>query len=131
MDIVIVDSSALLAIFYEEPEGDAFLHRISRAKLPRISAVSYTEASVVLLRQRGKEAVDELHALMRSLGLITEVVTANQATLAYEAYGRFGKGLHPARLNLGDCFAYALAVQYGEPLLFKGNDFGQTDVLVA
>ena len=89
------------------------------------------ELAVVLLRAGTSKGQIDLQQFVTALEMRIEPFTAEQAQIAAEAYRRFGKGFHPAQLNLGDCFSYALAMHYGEPLLFKGNDFGLTDVLVA
>ena len=97
-----------------------------------MSAVSFLEAAVVIDARRDAVASRQLDAFIDALGITLAPVTARQARLARQAYRDFGKGSgHPARLNFGDCFAYALAIDTDEPLLFKGDDFGHTDVRVA
>jgi len=132
---MVVDTSALLAILFSEPEGPEFTNRVENAATRLISAVGILEASIVVLRRKGAPAADvALGALQRtieSLQLVPEPVTPRQVERAVDVYRRFGKGFHPAALNFGDCFAYALAVDTGEPLLFKGTDFAATDVAVA
>lgn len=126
---MIVDTSAVLAILLGEPEADAFTLAIARAACPpRLSAVSYLEAAIRIDRLKSPVASAALDELLARLRLAIEPVTVDQAHLARTAYRTFGKGLHPAALNLGDCFAYALAKAGGEPLLFKGDDFGRTDI---
>lgn len=125
---MIVDTSVVLAILLGEPEADAFTLAIAYAARPRLSAVSYLEAAIRIDRLKSPVASAALDELLARLRLAIEPVTVRQAHLARTAYGTFGKGLHPAALNLGDCFAYALAKEHGEPLLFKGDDFGRTDV---
>lgn len=129
---MIVDSSALIAIILLEPEAEAFAAALVASPRNRISAANYLEAAIVAdgRVQLGSriEAYDELIAAAR---LEIEDVTAQRATQARAAYRSFGKGYHKARLNFGDCFAYALAKETGEPLLYKGNDFAQTDVISA
>jgi ribonuclease VapC len=125
---MILDSSAIIAILRAEPEAPDFAEAIISAEGRRISAVSYVEAAVVI--DSGKDAVasrrfDEFFRVSR---IAVEAVTARQAEIARQAYRDFGKGRHKAGLNFGDCFAYALAKELDEPLLFKGNDFRHTDV---
>jgi ribonuclease VapC len=125
---MILDSSAIIAILRAEPEAPDFSEAIISAERRRVSAVSYVEAAVVI--DSGKDAVasrrfDEFFRVSR---IAVEAVTARQAEIARQAYRDFGKGRHKAGLNFGDCFAYALAKELDEPLLFKGNDFRHTDV---
>jgi ribonuclease VapC len=125
---MILDSSAIIAILRAEPEAPDFSEAIISAERRRVSAVSYVEAAVVI--DGGKDAVasrrfDEFFRVSR---IAVEPVTARQAEIARQAYRDFGKGRHKAGLNFGDCFAYALAKELDEPLLFKGNDFRHTDV---
>lgn len=101
---------------------------IRQAAAPRWSVVSSVEAHIVLGSRLSGADANRARQLISGLGLVLEPVTVAQAQLAREAYDRFGKGRHPARLNLGDCFSYALAKATGEPLLFKGDDFALTDV---
>jgi ribonuclease VapC len=128
---VILDSSAIIAILRAEPEAPDFARAIISAETRRVSAVSYVEAAVVI--DSGKDAVasrrfDEFFRVSR---VAVEAVTPRQAEIARQAYRDFGKGRHKAGLNFGDCFAYALAKETDEPLLFKGNDFRCTDVETA
>lgn len=126
---MIVDTSALVAILRDEPEAAAFAGAIERADTRRLSAVSFVEAAVVIDGARDPVASRRFDELVRAAGLIIEPVTEAQARVAREAYRDFGRGSgHPAKLNFGDCFTYALARLSGEPLLFKGDDFGHTDV---
>jgi ribonuclease VapC len=126
---VILDSSAVLAILYAEPELGAFAQAIEDAAVVRISASNYLEASIVLNRNPDPVVRGRLDTLLREFGVIIEPFTAEQARIGREAYRDFGKRSgHPAQLNFGDCFAYALAKTTGEPLLFKGADFVHTDV---
>jgi ribonuclease VapC len=125
---MIVDTSAVLAILLGEPEADGFTLKIAHAARPRMSAVSYLEAVVRVDRLKSSAASAALDELLARLRLTIEPVTVQQAYLARAAYRQFGKGFHPAGLNLGDCFAYALSKASGEPLLFKGDDFPATDV---
>jgi ribonuclease VapC len=126
---VIIDTSALIAILRAEPEAPVYARAIESAGVRRLSAASYVEVGAVIDRAGDAIAsrrVDELLALT-DIGI--EAVTASQARIAREAYRDFGKGSgHSAGLNFGDCFSYALAKAKGEPLLFKGEDFGHTDI---
>lgn len=127
---MILDSSALIAILREEAEAPEFARAIAAASHRRISAANFVEAAIVIDGSRDPVASRRFDDLVREAGLVMEPVTAAQAQLARAAYRDFGRGSgHPARLNFGDCFAYALAT--GEPLLFKGDDFVHTDVAAA
>lgn len=129
---MILDSSALVAILRDEPEAAAMAAAIEAATRRCISAVSYVEAAVVIDCSREPAASRRFDDLLRDAEIKIAPVTIEQARLAREAYRDYGKGSgHPARLNFGDCFAYALAKDAGEPLLFKGDDFRQTDVTAA
>lgn len=128
---MIIDSSVIVAILRREPEADAFGEAMDQAPNRRISAVNYVEAAVVIDSRRDLIVSRALDDLLRQSQTIIEAVTPEQAKLARETYSQYGKGGHRAGLNLGDCFAYALAKDKGEPLLFKGNDFRKTDVEVA
>ena len=129
---MIVDASAVIAILRQEPEAQAFARAIASATVRRISAVNYVEAAAVIDGSRDPVASRRFDDLFRAARLLIEPVTEAQARMAREAYRDFGKGSgHPARLNLGDCFAYALAKVKDEPLLFKGDDFIHTDVISA
>lgn len=129
---MILDSSALVAILRDEPEAAAFATAIEAATERRISAVNYVEAAVAIDGSRDPAASRRFDDLLREARILVEPVTIEQARIAREAYRDFGKGSgHPARLNFGDCFAYALAKDAGEPLLFNGDDFRQTDVTAA
>lgn len=130
---MVVDTSAILAILLQEEDAHLFAEAIETAERPLISAASVVEAGVVLVARHGPEARADLAALLEAGGLGVEPVTAEQSTLALDAFEAFGKGRGPGRdrgaaLNYGDCFAYALAKASGQPLLFKGEDFSQTDI---
>ena len=126
---MIVDSSAIVAILRDEPEAARFASAIEQAVIRRVSAANLLEAAVVIDGSRGPVASSRFDELVAEAGLIVEPVTEAQARIAREAYRDFGKGSgHPAGLNFGDCFAYALAKTTGEPLLFKGDDFSKTDI---
>jgi ribonuclease VapC len=126
---MILDSSALLAILRDEPEAAAFAEAIERDPNRQISAVNYVEAAAVIDTARDPIASRRFDELLREAEVVIESVTEAQAQIARQAYRDFGKGSgHPARLNFGDCFAYALAKVKREPLLYKGGDFAHTDV---
>jgi ribonuclease VapC len=125
---MVVDTSALVAILFGEPEAESFARAISEDARSLVSSFAVLETSVVLLARKGMGGPPLLDALLRSARLETVPLTADQAEIARSAYARFGKGRHPAALNLGDCCSYALARASGEPLLFKGQDFAQTDI---
>ncbi|MDQ3693586.1 MAG: type II toxin-antitoxin system VapC family toxin [Chloroflexota bacterium] len=126
---MIVDSSVILAILQDEPEGPACLLAVGRAPIVRLSAASFFEAALVIDAKRNPIATRRFDDFIRSSAAIIEPVTETQARIAREAYRDFGKGSgHPARLNFGDCFAYALAKDQDEPLLFIGQDFVHTDI---
>jgi ribonuclease VapC len=128
---VILDTSALVAILYREPEAERFARLILAADVCRISVANHVELSMVLESQLGPEGTRQAEAFFRRAGITIEPVTLMHGELARQAFLDFGKGRHKAGLNFGDCFAYALAKSTGEPLLFKGNDFGQTDIASA
>jgi ribonuclease VapC len=128
---VILDTSALVAIFFDEPEAESFSRQILDAEICRLSVVSHLEVSMVLERQAKAADARQLDVFLRSAGVVVEPVTLQQGRLARQAFYQFGRGRHRAKLNFGDCFSYALAKDLGEPLLFKGNDFSLTDVRVA
>jgi ribonuclease VapC len=126
---VIVDSSALLAIIRDEPLAAVCLQTMLGSSANLVSAASYLEAAIVADRLPNSPDAATFDDLMEQLNIVVEPLPPRQATIAREAYGRFGKGIgHPARLNFGDCFAYALAKDFDEPLLFVGQDFAHTDV---
>ena len=129
---MIVDTSALLAIAWDEPERARFEDAIEADPVRLISAASVFESAIVMMRRAGRaaaaQAVPRLHELLEQLGLEIEPVSAAQVQFAEAAYLSFGKGMHPAGLNFGDCFTYALAKETGEAILFKGDDFAQTDL---
>jgi ribonuclease VapC len=132
---MIVDTSALLAIAWDEPERGRFEDAIEADPVRLISAASVLESAIVMMRRAGRAAADHalarLHELLDQLGLEIEPVSAAQVRIAEAAYQSFGKGMHPAGLNFGDCFAYALAKETGEAILFKGDDFARTDLVSA
>lgn len=128
---MIVDSSAFIAILENEPEADALQEALDQATSRVVSAVNYVEAGIVIDGRRDPVLSRGFDTFLFEMRIRIEPVTAEQARLAREAYRDYGKGRHRAGLNLGDCFAYALAKERREPLLFKGNDFRKTDVEVA
>ena len=129
---MIIDSSAIVAILRFEPEADYFLDKIEAADRVSISASNYLEVGIVLDGRQNAEFAGQLDEWLLEYSVEIISTTAIHARLAREAHRRFGRGSgHPAKLNFGDCFAYALARETGEPLLFKGNDFTETDLLLA
>lgn len=129
---MVIDSSAVIAILFNEPEAAEFLSRMALAKVCRLSAASLVEVGIVLRRDAVAQRRQAFDEMVQLFSVQIEPVTEAQARLALDAYDRFGKGTgHPAGLNYGDCFSYALATQMGEPLLFKGDDFSRTDLEAA
>ena len=128
---MIIDTSAILAILFEEADADHFISAIASASSRRMSAATLLETAIVLESRSGPAAGHELDAFLKRAQIETESVTPEQAQTARQAWRRFGKGNHPAGLNFGDCFAYALALATQEPLLFKGRDFQLTDIPAA
>ena len=126
---MIVDSSALIAILRNEADAADYTKAIDRADVCRISAATYLETAIVVDGSRDPILSRRLDDLITTAAIYIEPLTEAQAHIARQAYRDYGRGSgHPAQLNFGDCFAYALARATGEPLLFKGNDFGHTDV---
>jgi ribonuclease VapC len=125
---VILDSSAVVAILRAEPEAQAMVDAMTRAGMCAVSAVTYLEAAIVIDGGRDPIASRRFDDFFRESGIVVEPVTLRHAKVAREAYRDFGKGRHRAGLNFGDCFAYALAKETGEALLFKGDDFCHTDI---
>jgi ribonuclease VapC len=129
---MIIDTSALVAILRDEPEAMACARAIENATSRRVSAASFVEAAIVIDGSRDPVASRKFDDVFKEAKLVIEPVTEPQARIAREAYRDFGKGSgHPAQLNFGDCFAYALAKVTGEPLLYKGDDFTHTDIAPA
>lgn len=129
---MIIDASALIAIMRGEPEAEACALAIETADRPRVSAPNYLEAAVVVDGSQDPVASRKFDELMRIADIVVEPVTPSQARIARDAYRDFGKGTgHPAGLNFGDCFSYALAKELDEPLLFIGKDFIHTDIASA
>jgi ribonuclease VapC len=125
---MIIDTSALLAIFLAEPERQSFLERIRQDGTRLLSAANALETAIVLEARRGEVAGREFDLFLHRLNMEIVPVDATQVEVARAGLRKYGKGRHPASLNFGDCFAYALAKTSGEPLLAKGNDFPKTDV---
>jgi ribonuclease VapC len=127
---MVIDTSALAAIFFNEPERDAFRNAIIAADARLISAATVLEAGMVIEGRKGGGAGREFDLFVVRAQLIIVPVDAELVELARSAWRKFGKGRHPAALNFGDCFSYALAKSTGESLLAKGGDFAGTDVLM-
>jgi len=125
---MVVDTSVLLAILQDEPERRRFNEALESADSSLMSVASFVETSIVIESRYGAEGLRDLDLLVERAGLELVPVDVEQARAARAAYSRFGKGRHPAALNFGDCFSYALARVLGEPLLFKGGDFSHTDL---
>jgi ribonuclease VapC len=129
--VIVIDTSAIIAVLYREPEFDQFQRLIIDAESCFVSAVSYLEASMVLIGRGTPKATKELDAFLERVAIEFVPFDYELAKRARDAFIRFGRGRHPARLNFGDCVSYALAQARGLPLLFKGDDFAQTDVISA
>ncbi|MYC81044.1 MAG: type II toxin-antitoxin system VapC family toxin [Acidobacteria bacterium] len=125
---MIVDTSAVLAVLFAEADAEYYARSITETSPCRISAANLLEAAIVVESRSGLAAGHELDVFLERAGIELVQVTPQQVEAARRAWRRFGKGNHPAGLNFGDCFAYALAEATGEPLLFKGRDFAQTDI---
>lgn len=125
---MMVDSSVLIAILENEPEAPRLIEALINDPVRLISAVSVVETSIVILNRRGEAGINELDALLQEAELEIVAVATEHVALARQAYLRYGKGRHPAKLNFGDCFSYAAALACCEPLLFKGEDFNKTDI---
>jgi ribonuclease VapC len=125
---MIVDTSAVLAVLFNEDDAASYSRAISESESRRISAANFVEAAIVVEMQTRGRGSQQFDAFMRRASIVIEPVTEEQAQVARQAYADFGKGRHRARLNFGDCFAYALAKVTGEPLLYKGEDFRKTDI---
>lgn len=128
---MIVDTSALMSVILGEPDAEHLLSLMSGANELAVSAATLVEAEIVAEAKAGREASDDLQALLADLECAVVPLDDEQSLGALEAWRRFGKGHHPAALNLGDCFAYAAAKVAGRPLLYKGQDFSQTDIAAA
>ena len=129
---MIVDTSAIVAILREEPDAERYIEALANDPEPRVPAGTYIETAIVVDANRDPVLSGRLDDLLAASGVNVEPVTRKHAEIARRAYRDFGKGSgHPAGLNFGDCFAYALARATGEPLLYKGEDFSRTDVASA
>jgi ribonuclease VapC len=129
---MILDTSAIVAILRDEPEAGTLARAVESARIRRVSAANYVEAAAVIDASRDPIASRRFDDLFREASLAIEPVTVEQALIAREAYKDFGtRSGHPAQLNFGDCFAYALAKVMREPILFKGRDFTHTDLTSA
>jgi ribonuclease VapC len=128
---MVIDTSALVAILLDEPERRGFNEKIETDPMRLMSAVSFVEAALVIEARLGEAGGRELDLLLHRAAVEVVPVDIDQAEIARRAFRRYGRGRHPAGLNFGDCFAYALVKSTGEPLLFKGNDFGRTDIVAA
>jgi ribonuclease VapC len=128
---MVIDSSALLAILLGEPEAELFAQAIASDPRRLMSAVSAFETGIVVHSRKGPAGGREIDLLIHATGIRIISFDSEQALLARAAYQKYGKGHHPAGLNLGDCCSYALAISSGQALLFKGKDFSQTDVPAA
>ncbi|MXW47479.1 MAG: type II toxin-antitoxin system VapC family toxin [Gammaproteobacteria bacterium] len=125
---MVIDSSVIIAILQAEPERQTYIETISSVNYRNMSAVSFVETSLVLVSRFGEKAMQEIDNFIGKAQIKIRSVDENQALIARRAFLEFGKGRHPANLNFGDCFAYALAKGLDQPLLFKGEDFSKTDV---
>jgi ribonuclease VapC len=129
---MIVDSSALVAILLDEPDAKRYMKVLMTTQNVRVSAVTAVETAIVTIRRAGINAEPDVASLFDVLNIEVVPFGSDQVMLAQEAYRTYGKGRrHPAKLNFGDCFSYALAKVTGEPLLFKGSDFTHTDIASA
>lgn len=129
--MIVVDTSALIAILDREPDAALYAEAIAEADAPLISAATLLELHIVMLNRHGGRAAQLVDRLIQDAGFQIEHFTAQHLELAREAYARYGKGRNSAGLNYGDCFSYALAKATGLPLLFKGEDFSKTDLVPA
>jgi ribonuclease VapC len=128
---MVIDTSVIVAILFDEPERDHFTRLIDQTDTRLVSAVGRLESVCVVEGCKHRAGRERLDRSFHLTGAEVVGVTPEQAEIAVEAFRRFGRSRHPARLNIGDCFAYALAKATGEPLLFKGGDFARTDIIPA
>ncbi len=126
--IMVIDTSAIIAILFGEPEADDLIQVIAQSQEPRMSSFSVLEAGIVMQARKGEAGSRELDLFIQKAGIKIVPLDLEQANLARSAWDNYGKGRHPAGLNIGDCCAYALAKCMALPLLFKGNDFDKTDI---
>jgi ribonuclease VapC len=127
---MVIDTSALIAILQDEPERRVLNEAIEAAESCAMSTGSFLETSMFIESRYGPDGTRDLELFISNARITLASVDADQAYVARDAFRRYGKGRHPAGLNFGDCFAYALAKMLDEPLLFKGNDFVLTDIAV-
>jgi len=125
---MVVDTSALVAILLREPDAERFAVALEEARVRLLSAVTRVELTFVIEGRKGEAGRADLERLLNDGEFEVAAVTPQQAMIAITAFRTYGKGRHPAGLNIGDCFSYALARATGHPLLFKGNDFTHTDI---
>ncbi|MBS7546471.1 type II toxin-antitoxin system VapC family toxin [Ancylobacter oerskovii] len=128
---MVIDTSAIAAIFFSEPDAPSYRDRIADDPVRLLSAATFVEAAMVIEGRFGEAGGAELDLWLHKAEVEIVAVTNEHADQARRAWRRYGKGRHPAGLNYGDCFSYALAVLSGEPLLFKGDDFAKTDIRAA
>ena len=128
---MIIDTSALVAILDQEPQAERIARALAATPERMLSAATLVEAGIVMQARRGDEGARDVDLLLAKLRVEIVPFTARQADIARKAFRRYGRGRHDAELNFGDCLAYALAKDASAPLLFKGDDFAQTDVMVA
>lgn len=125
---MVIDTSALVAILFDEPPRRRLTEAVQADPVRLISAATFLESALVVEARRGEAAGRELDLLLHRAAAVPTAVDGDQIELARRAWRRYGKGRHPAALNFGDCFSYALAATTAEPLLFVGDDFAQTDI---
>jgi ribonuclease VapC len=125
---MVIDTSAVLAILQDEPERVKFGEALEDADATSMSAASFVETSMIIESRYGSDGVRDLDLLIAKATIVVEAVDVEQAHIARQAFRQYGQGRHPAGLNFGDCFSYALARFTQEPLLFKGKDFSRTDI---
>jgi ribonuclease VapC len=128
---MILDTSAIIAILFDEDDAEIYAQAITRADSCRLSAATFVETAIVVEAQTKNSGSRQLDAFIRRAGIAIDPVTEEQAHIARQAFIDFGKGRHPAALNYGDCFSYALSKATREPLLLKGKDFAKTDLTAA
>ena len=128
---MIIDTSAIIAVLFNEHDAKVYADLITQSDSRRMSAAAFVETAIVVETQTKSSGSRQLDAFLRRADIAIEPVTEEHAHIARQAFIDFGKGRHPAALNYGDCFSYALAKATGEPLLFKGKDFSKTDLVTA
>lgn len=128
---MIIDTSAIIAVLFNEDDAKVYAQLLTQSDSRRMSAATFVETAIVVETQTKTSGSRQLDAFLRQADIAIEPVTEEQAHIARQAFIDFGKGRHPAGLNYGDCFSYALAKATGEPLLFKGKDFSKTDLVAA